>query len=113
MKLYFPLDATRGAKVSPGKSKNQKLGLLVVAALILFLAVSGCAKSKELCFKENGRTICERIEPYGLFDSEKQIKNVKYSVSWGNVALGVILCETVIAPVIIFGWYLFEPEYSW
>ena len=35
--------------------------------------------------------------------------NIKYEVIWGNLVLGILLCETIVAPVYFFGFSLFEP----
>ncbi len=52
-----------------------------------------------------------KYETYGFFN-ESDVRNdgVKYSVSWGNVFWGVILFETIIAPIYFFGFSVMEPE---
>lgn len=76
------------------------LSLLMVA--VLGLSLAGCASPRNIC-----GTV---YDSYGVFDqNEKQNPNVRYDVSVGGVILAIILVETVIVPVIIVGWYLFEP----
>jgi len=40
---------------------------------------------------------------------DKKVPGVKYEVIWGNVILGVLLIETIIAPIYFFGFSMFEP----
>jgi hypothetical protein len=35
--------------------------------------------------------------------------DVKYRVSTGNVIVSILLIETAIVPIILVGWYLWEP----
>jgi hypothetical protein len=42
-----------------------------------------------------------------LFDVKKP--GIQYKVIWGNVVWGIILIETVIAPIYFFGFSMFEP----
>ena len=48
--------------------------------------------------------------PYGLLN-EDSCKNdsIQYSVSTGSVIVGVIFCESVIVPIYVFGFNLWEP----
>ena len=74
--------------------------ILIVA--IIALSFSGCADRKTV----NGVT----YDTYGLFDSnEKENKNIQYELSIGNIVWGVILSETIIAPIYFFGFALWEP----
>lgn len=36
-------------------------------------------------------------------------KEIQYEVCWGNVIWGVILIETIIAPIYFFGFSMFNP----
>lgn len=51
-----------------------------------------------------------KYKPYGLFN-ENTTRNEKihYEMSVGNLILGIVLIETVIVPIYIFGFDLFEP----
>ena len=80
----------------------KKVKLLLLLMLIINIS---CADSKT--FKIDGKDVV--VEPYGWADSNTRKENVMYKTSVGNVILSVILCETVIAPVVFTGWYLFEP----
>jgi hypothetical protein len=62
----------------------------------------GCAESKRI----DGKI----VEPYGLIN-KKEVKqsDVLYKLNKGSVILGIIFCETVIVPIYIFGYDLYEP----
>jgi hypothetical protein len=54
-----------------------------------------------------------RYEPIGvadvLADPQAEAPNVRYDVVGGNVFWSVILCPTIIVPIVLVGWYLWEP----
>lgn len=80
----------------------------ILAGLILF-AFSSCAKNRTLEI-EGKKSL---IEPYGLysefFDKSRKNPAVEYRLSTGNVVLSVIFSETIIVPIVLCGWYLWEP----
>lgn len=78
---------------------TKKLIAVVLMAMVLFM--TGCGDTKKI----NGVT----YDTYGLLSPEKHNPNIEYEVIWGNVFLGVLLVETIIAPVYFFGFSLFEP----
>jgi hypothetical protein len=51
-----------------------------------------------------------KYETYGFINKD-EIKDpkIKYQVITGNVVWGIILCETIVAPVYFFGFSLHEP----
>ena len=69
--------------------------------LVTLLAI-GCAQPLEVDGVQFGS--------YGLAN-EAEMKNpdLRYEVIVGNVIWGVLLCETVIAPIYFFGWSLYQP----
>ena len=72
----------------------------ILIACVIFLF--GCAEEKTI----NGTT----YDTYGFFNQDsKKNPDIQYEVSLGNVFWGVILVETVIAPIYFFGYDLFEP----
>jgi len=81
---------------------------VLVLGFVMSIVLSGCAESKKLCFDE-ARTDCKTVEPYGLFDQKYKDSRVEYDVSVGNVVLSVIFCETLLVPVVLLGWDLWEP----
>ncbi len=82
--------------------------MLSTAAILLFasLFITSCADSKKLTI--DGKELV--AEPYGWGNEEAQkVEGVVYEVSAGNVIWSIILCETIIAPVYLTGWELYEP----
>lgn len=79
---------------------------LIACVLVASMAVAlaGCASNKEIC----GTT----YKPYGFFNMDDKNPNVEYDVSAGNIVWGIILFETIAVPVILWGWYLWEPTHS-
>jgi hypothetical protein len=56
----------------------------------------------------------KKVETYGLLSVDPTVSSVKqpgirYEIIWGNVILGCLLFETIIVPVYVFGFSLFEP----
>lgn len=76
---------------------------IVVCILLLFVVSTiGCSRDKTL----EGKTYI----PYGLATKEQhQNPNVAYRVRVLNIILAVILVETIIVPIYIVGWDLWEP----
>jgi len=75
----------------------------LIAASALVLALSGCAED---------RTICgTKYQAYGLFNPEKKNPKVDYEVSIGSIVVGAIFIESIIVPIYVFGWDLFEPTH--
>jgi len=64
----------------------------------------GCTEDKVI----DGKT----YEQKGLFTMDEKDTTIKYNVSMGNVIWSCILCETIVVPVVLCGWYLWEPGYK-
>lgn len=74
--------------------------MVLIACIALLLG--GCARSKVICGVE--------YAPYGLLDADdKKNPDIEYDVVWGNIFWGVVLAETIVAPVYFGGFSLFEP----
>ena len=75
----------------------------VLLSLVIVLALfTSCARPKTI----DGLT----YRPYGLFNAESVANDsIYYEASPGSVICGIIFCETIIAPVYIFGWRTMEP----
>jgi len=85
----------------------------IVIAVSLIFVISGCAQRKEITTTVDGHKVTHTYQPYGLFDArEHKNPNIEYEVSVGNVVWSILLIETVVAPVVLFGWYLYEPVSS-
>ena len=77
--------------------------------LLILLAVTMCACHDSKVFrKADGSQFI--AEPYGWADyNSKKMEGVMYDVSVGNIIWSILCVETVIVPVVLTGWYLFEP----
>jgi hypothetical protein len=86
------------------KEKHMKKLVSIFAVLSLFLA--SCSYSSKID-TPNGQ---KQISYYGLFSEETDKNpNIHYKVSPYNVVIGAIFCETIIVPVVVIGWQLYEP----
>lgn len=77
----------------------------VIALLIFSISRGGCSNSRHLCIGKD----CFNAQPYGVFDGENKKEGVKYKASIGNIVLSIIFIETIFVPVVLCGWYLWEP----
>lgn len=83
---------------------------LIYILLIGFL-LSSCAVSK-IFVDERGEKFY--AEPWGWANmKQRKIDGVSYRICRGNIIWSVIASETVIIPVVLTGWQMFEPvEYK-
>ena len=83
----------------------KKLIILIMSALM----ICSCAESKK--FRKQDGTVFE-AEPYGWANYQtNKIEGVKYEINAPNMVLSLIFVETIIAPVLITGYNLFEPVF--
>ena len=69
--------------------------------------ICSCAEPKR--FRKQDGTVFT-AEPYGWANYQtKAIKGVKYEINMPNVVLSTIFAETIITPVLITGYNIFEP----
>jgi len=48
---------------------------------------------------------------YGIANEDsKKLPNVVYSISPLNVILAILFCETIVVPIYVVGWELYEPD---
>lgn len=82
--------------------KKIRRGLVWLMVLMVLALSVGCGEGKVI----NG----QYHDTYGFFN-EQQERNPKvcYRVIVGNVVWGIVLMETIIAPIYFFGFSLFEP----
>jgi hypothetical protein len=73
----------------------------IAVAMISCLALSACAKSKVIDGKE--------YKPYGLVTQERADPKIQYEISFADVVMGAITCETFFIPAYILGWDIMEP----
>ena len=68
--------------------------------------ISSCTKDKE--FKTDAGTIV--ATPYGLANQDvKKIDGVTYELSAGDVFWSIIFSETIVVPVYLVGWRIYQP----
>ncbi|MCA1949570.1 MAG: hypothetical protein LDL24_03290 [Treponema sp.] len=83
--------------------------LLTLLLLVAFL-VTSCSQPKEIVFKDGS---VQTVPPYGfineLFKDGKKNDKVLYRLSAKDIALSVIFCTTIIVPIILLGYNLWEP----
>ena len=80
----------------------------VLMCFFLLTALMGCGQGLTT---RNGNGKVQKYEQIGLFELNEwqDDKNIRYEVVWGNVVWSVILIETIFVPLILLGWYLYEP----
>ena len=78
--------------------------LCLMMACLMIASLCGCAASKEINDKV--------YKPVGIFNQDEKSTNVHYSVSVGNVVWSILLCETVVVPIVLVGWYIENPDCS-
>lgn len=90
--------------------------LIVTILLLIFIGIpglictGGCGEDKRVCYEKDDKEVCHTFEQYGLIDSGKlENPNVEYDVVVGNVIWSILLVKTIAVPVILVGWYLYEP----
>ena len=77
--------------------------------------VVGCSNSVPKTKKVDGIIASSKfidsveVPPYGVFTKELAQPNIQYTTCAGSVILAIIFCETVVAPVYLIGWELYEP----
>lgn len=84
----------------------KRLFISFVFALVMCMTLSSCHDSKT--FKRlDGTEIV--AEPWGWANSYKKVPGVIYEPVLGNIVWSAFLCETVIVPIWLTGWYVMEP----
>ena len=73
----------------------------VICVMFLIIAYVGCGTGQNV----NGKY----CDTYGFLNEEDRCEEVQYKIITGNFIWGIILVETVIAPLYFFGFSLYEP----
>ena len=83
--------------------------IIVILIVLSIFSLISCAQSKDI--EINGKT--QTIIPYG-WANEQAVKNdsVVYQICKGNIIWCIIGFETVIIPVALTGWSMYEPVRS-
>ena len=78
--------------------------ILLIILVIMLLSMSSC------CFTDKMEIGDQVYNTYGLINKdENRDPAIAYKLSWGNIVLGAVFCETIIAPIWFFGFDLWEP----
>lgn len=76
--------------------------ILTVALVATVIGLSGCGNNKTINGKE--------YTVFGIAnDTANRDPNIVYQISPGSVLAAIIFSETVIVPVYVVGWDLYEP----
>jgi hypothetical protein len=79
--------------------------LLILFSIILLFSTS-CASTKY--FEIDGKVV--EAKPYGWINKNaRKDDRIVYEVNPGNIALSILGVETIVVPVWLTGWQLFEP----
>ena len=73
----------------------------IITACLMALSLGACATSMTI----DGT----KYRPYGLLNNNERSDKIQYRPAWGNIALGGVLLQTIIAPVYAFGFAFMEP----
>lgn len=74
---------------------------LSILLIIVLLGVS-CAHTKFI----NGI----EYKSYGLLSKDRKSDDITYKKKPGSIILSIVLIETIVFPVILLGYKLYEPE---
>jgi hypothetical protein len=83
----------------------------LIACIIVFFITTLCGCGNDMVVKGKERTTIGIVNII-VDDSsimEPKYPDIQYRVIWGNVVWGLVLSETVIAPIYFFGFSMFEP----
>ncbi len=91
-------------------NRRHPIRIVSAALLVVFLAsLSGCAQARVVNLP-GGPT---RVQPYGIFSEisgkDGKLPGVQYKLSVENLILSAIFVETIVVPIVLCGWYLWEP----
>ena len=81
----------------------KKILVIIISCCLLF---ASCANSKTFTIDDKYVT----VQPYGWMNKSEKNENVNYRICTGNIVWSVILSETIIAPILLTGLGLYEPE---
>ena len=76
----------------------------LITIIILLLFIVGCGNSKNI-----QRTW---FETKGVLINDEKHPCIHYEIILGNVFWGIVLLETLMAPIYFFGWSIFEPKHE-
>lgn len=76
--------------------------IILFLSILLTVGLTSCADEKII----DG----VKYEPYGLANEDvRKNDSIQYEMSPGSVICGILFCETIVVPVYVVGWNLYEP----
>ena len=84
---------------------------LLVAIIFVSMCIfsTGCGNDKRIAIQTKEGIKTFKFQQYGLLDTYKKNSRVAYKVIGWNIFWVIVFVETIFVPVIIFGFYLYEP----
>ena len=70
------------------------------------LLVVGCADNKTFRRADGSEFTAT---PYGWLNKENKVDSVEYELCGANIVLSIVFGETVVAPILLTGYELYEP----
>ena len=81
---------------------KKTIALITTICFLSLTLLTGCGDD----LVANGKV----YDTYGLFNEGKtRDECIDYNVIVGNIVWGIILVQTIVAPVYFFGWSIYEP----
>jgi len=82
----------------------------VATTLIAIMLTAGCADNRNMPISKNDPHLKVEVLTYGLFDKATVAHPcVTYELAWGNLVWSTVFLYTVIVPVYMVGFSLYEP----
>ncbi len=81
----------------------------LMCTIIIITTLIGCGNSRIVNGKQRETIGLVNILVNDSSILEPKWPDVQYKMIMGNVIWGIILCETVVAPIYFFGFSMFEP----
>ncbi len=77
--------------------------------LLAFLLISAIVLQTSACSAPTKVIHGVEYSDYGLLNEDNKNPDVQYEPNWWNIFVAVIFSETIIVPIYVAGYHLFEP----
>ena len=84
----------------------KKVFIIMMALVILAVPITSCGTNEPVKTKDGSTKV---VEDYGIFNSEKKDPTVTYQISTVIIICSAIFIETIVIPIWLIGWHLYEP----
>lgn len=78
----------------------------ITIMLIVCILLCSCGSDKSVEIDGHKQVVATQ---YGILNQDTKLDGVHYQLNIGNVVWSIILVETVVVPVVLLGFYLYEP----